>query len=191
MSSKINILRNIQNKKNGGLEMSNKIGETIAIVSKGNATKYINQSEKSKTEAMKIDNNKYIMEAYIPLHLERIIAIISGASGNGKSLIASLLTKQYMKHFKNNKIYFVSQTNYKDDINLKELPFVQLPTEEIDTFPIEDYKNSLVVFDDNDFHIDAKKIMKFLSKIIKKQLTFQLTIDRDDFQGSKHKHVPD
>lgn len=166
MSLKINILRNIQNKKNGGLMMSDKLGETIAIVSKeGKGTKYINQSVKSNSNAMRIDNDKYIMEPYLPLSLERICVIISGGSGNGKSLMASLLAQQYHKHLKGNKLYFVSQTDYRDDVNLKSLPLVQLPTEEMDNFIIEDFTDSLVIFDDNDFHPDLKKIMKFMNKI--------------------------
>ena len=166
MSSKINILREIQHKKNGGLLMSDKIGDTIAKVIKNNKTKFINQSIKSNVEALKIDNQQYMIEPYIPLSLERIIAILSGSSGSGKSLLSSILCQQYKKHFPKNKVYFVSQINYKDDINLKGLNLIQLPTDEMDKYIIEDYKNSLILFDDNDFNPDLKKIMSFLNKVV-------------------------
>ncbi len=176
MADKIAILRGIQKKNNGGLIVSDKIGETIAKVTKGNRVKYINQTEKSNVESMKIDNLEYSIVPYIPLTLERILVLLSGQSGSGKSLLVSLLIKQFMNHFKGYRIYFVSQTNFKDDINLKPLQLIQIDTDGIEELKIEDYKKTLWIMDDIDFHPNNKNIYKWLNKITELGRKFEVSL---------------
>jgi len=172
MLSKLSILRDIQGKKQGGLSVENKIGDTIAKIKKQEGkkikTKYINQNPKSKIKEMISDNKNYILEPFIPVNLERFIIFLSGQSGSGKTLVSSELILQYLEYYKGKrKCYYVCNTKIKDDINLSKIKQLkQLSTENLEQITIEDLKDSLVIVDDTDFHEDHKKILKWMNIIV-------------------------
>lgn len=170
MLSKISILREIQSKKQGGLSVEDKFGDTIAIVKKNGTkkVKYINQNAKSTLTNMQIDNYNYIIEPFLPFNLERSIVFLSGQSGSGKTLISSSLIEQYLSYYKNKRpVYYVCNTMKEDDINLSKIKQLkQLPTDNLEDIKIEDLRDCLVVIDDTDFHKDHKKILKWLNIIV-------------------------
>ena len=169
MSSVISVLRSIQQKKTGGLIMSNKMEKgVVAKVIKGKQVKYVISDPKSKdTTPLKIDNMNYIVEPHIPIsEVERWIAFLSGQSGTGKTAIASLLIGQYAYHY-NKNVYYVCETKLKDDINLKKLTYIkQIPTDSLEDIKIEQLRNSLVFIDDIDYSPNHKQCMKFINMIV-------------------------
>lgn len=176
MSTDINILRNIQHKKTGGLSLNSSPKECIAIVSRQGATKYINNDENSDIMRMEIDDDRYRIEAHIPLKVQRIISILSGESGSGKTLLAYLQALQYKKYHPRNRMFYICSTSYQDDENMQKLPLTQLDTENMDEYRIEDFMNSLLIFDDTDYSGDNKKIMKFLNKATETGRKFGVSI---------------
>jgi hypothetical protein len=178
MSEKILILRNIQQKKAGGVSISDKPNEAVAIVSniKTKKNKYVNNDPNSNEKNLIIESDNYIVEPYIPIRLQRLLWILSGDSGQGKSLLASLGTKQYLKHFPKNRIFFISQTSYRDDENLKSLPFKQLDIETLEDYQIEDFKDSLILFDDIDNSDSLKKAMKLLNRATELGRKFNVSV---------------
>jgi len=164
---KIHILRDIASKKTGGLVVEKKLGDCIALIHKHNQIRFINQNESSSVEAIDVFNQEYTIEPFIPIiGQQRFCSVISGDAGNGKSLMGSLQIKQYIKLFPENKIYFVSQASYKDDPNLKDLPLNQLDSATIDENEITNFKECLILFDDNDFSSDVKKVMNIVNKAV-------------------------
>lgn len=190
MQSKISILRNIQDKKQGGFVLENNLGETVAIVKKGKLKKYINQSSKSCVYNMKIDGKQYIIEPYIPLILTRFIIFLSAESGSGKTLMSFIFILQYMHHYKRRPVYYICNTKYTDDENLKSLKLQQLDTENIDEYKIEDFRDSLIVVDDTDFHPDHKKIMKFMNTVVECGRKFGISLIYSSHIHSKLSESP-
>jgi len=179
MNSKISILRNIQNKKSGGFILSDKIDDTVAIVKKDNKHKYINQSQSSHISEMEIDNEKYLIEPFIPVKQERFIGLTTAESGEGKTLILSILADQYLKYYKNQRhVYYVCSTSIKEDINLKNMNIKQLDIERIKngSLKIENLRNSLVIIDDADFHEDHKVIIRWMNDIVTLGRKFQTSL---------------
>ena len=161
--SKISILRKLQEKKECGFVLSDKIDDTTVAEAKksGDGKKYINMSPQSHSEGLKIDSEKYIIEPYIP-QKDRFEIVISGQSGSGKTTLAYIFAKQYKKKYPRNKIFIISQKEYQDDPNLKELNLIQLQPDELGD-DIKQYADSLIILDDNDTRL--KEISKFASKI--------------------------
>ncbi len=175
--SKIGILRTIQDKKQGGLILSNTIDETVAVVKKGKNKRYVNQSIRSTVQDMVINDESYIIESYIPLNVERFIIFLSAESGSGKTLLTSIYIEQYHKHFRDKPMYYLCATKIEDDINLKNIKDLQqLDTESLEEYNVEDFADSLVVVDDADFHTDHKKIMKFMNKLVETGRKFGVSI---------------
>ena len=163
--SKISILRKIQEKKSGGFVIENKItDDTVAEVIKGKEHKFINISEKSQREGLEIDNEQYIIEPYIPLK-DRFEIVITGQSGSGKTTLAFIFALQYQKRYPKNKIYIISQKDFKKDQNLKNLRATQLQPVDLqeDDKYIESLSDSLIIFDDNDTRL--KEVSKFINKV--------------------------
>lgn len=169
MTSKIDILRNIQNKKCGGFEQSFKMDQPVGIVKKKNSKKvlYLNCTETSKTTDLTVYNDNYTIEPYIPIELNRWIVFLSGPSGSGKTCLSSILINQFLDHYKNRNAYYLCQTSKNDDPNLRTIKRLkQLDPAQITDLKVEDMKNSLVVIDDTDFHSDHKTIMKWVNTLV-------------------------
>lgn len=172
--SKIEILRKIQEKKNGGLILSDKVdANTIAEVIKDKRHKFVNQSISSKVEEMKIDNDEYIVEPFIPIK-ERFLIVISGRGGEGKSTLGSVFTKQYNRLYPTNKVFIISQKDYKDDVNLSMLDITQLNAKEAFELDIKTFSNSLILFDDNDTII--KEVNPFLQKLVEIGRIYEISL---------------
>ena len=191
--SKISILRGIQKKKEGGFIIDNKKDDVVAIVRKGKIHKFINKTPKSTAHNLSIHDENYIIEPYIPLKTERVICFLSGEAGSGKTLMTSILIKQFLENKKSIKAYYICNTNYRDDINLKDLKLVQIDTGDgfnIDEFKIEDFSGSLFVIDDTDFHKDHKKIMKIMNIIVECGRKFNVSLIYSSHIHSKLSESP-
>jgi ABC-type dipeptide/oligopeptide/nickel transport system ATPase component len=83
---------------------------------------------------------------------ERDVGLICGASGSGKSYFIKQYIKEYKKTFKKNNIYMFSNLDYDEtlDDDLK-IDRVKIDEELLtDPLSVEDFENSLVIFDDID-----------------------------------------
>lgn len=164
----VKVLRKIQERINGGFRISNKVEKgVIAEVSKDNKSKYIITDTEAKDDSpMVIDNLNYEINAYIPVKdVERFIALLTGKSGGGKTAIAYILMMQYIKHY-NKNLYYICETSKDDDINLKKISNLkQIPTDSLEDFKIENYKNSLFFVDDIDYSPNHKQCMSVINKI--------------------------
>lgn len=106
--------------------------------------------------------------------LERFLILISGTSGDGKSLLASLFVDQYetmhnntKDKLKHRKIFRVSMKPITDDRNFKTLKnIINLPMEEIKN--IESIKdipnNSLFIVDDCDKNKDVYNLLNIIGE---------------------------
>ena len=83
---------------------------------------------------------------------ERQILYITGASGSGKSYYTYLYCEQYRKQNPKNPIYLISSINDDSSIDkIKGLKRFDLNPKFIETaIGVEDFKNSMVIFDDTD-----------------------------------------
>jgi len=111
-----------------------------------------------KTEDIKEHFNTYICKdkegiQQIPdKQKERQILYITGASGSGKSYYTYLYCEQYKKLYPKNPIYLISSINDDSSIDkIKGLKRFDLNPKFIEThIGVEDFKNSMVIFDDTD-----------------------------------------
>ena len=83
---------------------------------------------------------------------ERQILYITGASGSGKSYYTYLYCEQYRKQNPKNPIYLISSINDDSSIDkIKGLKRFDLNPKFIETaIGVEDFRNSMVIFDDTD-----------------------------------------
>lgn len=103
----------------------------------------------------------------IPDHTkERDIIYITGASGSGKTTFTANYIKEYKKTYKKNEIYVFSAL--KEDEKLDSLGIKRIKVDKNlieDPLTIDDFKNSLVIFDDIDV-IGDKKLREAVYKIL-------------------------
>lgn len=101
---------------------------------------------------------------------EREIFYLTGASGSGKSHYASGLAQQYSKQYPNNDIYLFSAVKTDPILDkLKKLMRIDLTKFMAQDIDIEDFKDSLVVYDDCDSLPDKnikKKVMGLQDRIL-------------------------
>lgn len=180
MSELISHLRANKLKKKGGLEILNKINNfVIAVVIKlsNEKEKYICNSENSNEKDFEIDQNNFAIFPHIPLGKERYIIFFSGASGMGKSSLTAFMAKQHHKLI-SKKIFYIAGTDKNADKSLAPLKFIkQISGENLEEINVdEDFRDSLVIFDDIDnwtFHKEAIKILNQCYEIGRK---FQINI---------------
>ena len=98
---------------------------------------------------------------------ERQILYICGASGSGKSFFAKQYCDEYTRHYKKNPIYLFSSLPADDSVdciknlkrvNIRDIEFI---SEDLD---IDDFKDSLIIFDDTDC-ISDKQIKNKIQSI--------------------------
>lgn len=123
---------------------------------------------KKKFNSLKLDSAKF---QQIPdTDKEREIIYITGPSGSGKSTYSANYIKQYKKNKKGNEIYLFSalpEDDSLDEINPKRI----LIDDRLITEPLkaEDFKDSLVIFDDIDVISNKKhrdEVYKILNQIL-------------------------
>jgi len=83
---------------------------------------------------------------------ERSILYVTGASGSGKSYYTYLYCEQYRKMYPKNPIYLISSVNDDSSIDkIKGLKRFILDEKFMNTpIGVEDFKDSMVIFDDTD-----------------------------------------
>lgn len=140
------------------------------------------QLEKLYDEAMVMLEGKYNQQmllnekgiSFFPIFnmdRERNIFFITGASGSGKSTVASILSMFYHKLYPKQDIYLFSNKTedpvfdnkkYINRIDINNKDFVENPID------LNELENSMVIYDDNEFgrDPDMAKEMERLSKLI-------------------------
>jgi chromosomal replication initiation ATPase DnaA len=162
-----------------------KIGLNICkIVSDDSKTKDINIYMADRKD---IDKIKYPLESLelskneLMQHLPyqdlsngntRQILYVSGASGSGKSYYTANYMKEYTKMFPKNPIYIVSSLEKDEKLDkLKNVKRLKLNEEFCDNpFSIEDFKDSLLVYDDTEM-ITNSMIQEKITNILNLVLT--------------------
>jgi energy-coupling factor transporter ATP-binding protein EcfA2 len=146
-----------------------KIGHPLCIINGGdyNGTKVyvsdeipndkVKKSNLNKTfEKLKIEDEGVFQQ--IPdTKKEREVGMVCGQSGSGKSTYIKKYCKEYIKSYKKNNIYMFS--NLKEDETLKDLKINRIKIDDsliTEPLTVEDFKDSLVLFDDIDVIRDKK-----------------------------------
>jgi len=136
-----------------------------------------NNSRKGKEKIVYLDENSSATNNYKEIILkpnqgkfqyipdegkERFIAYVVGASGSGKSWFASELGNEYKKLFPKNPIYLLSYLDNDSSIDqIKGIKRIKLDDEFLDTdLDAEDFRDSLVIWDDTDCITDKKMVLK-------------------------------
>jgi len=80
----------------------------------------------------------------------RQILYVSGASGSGKSYYAASYIREYVKMFPKNDVFVVSSVDKDKQLDsIKNVKRIKLDEKFYETpFTIEDFKDSLMVYDD-------------------------------------------
>jgi energy-coupling factor transporter ATP-binding protein EcfA2 len=147
-----------------------KIGAPIAILQ--------NSKDQSKTKILYVNAEKedvvnYIKEYKAPskeqtfqqipnITTERQILYVTGASGSGKSYFTKAFTDQYKKIYPKREVYLFSSISDDSSIDkVKNLKRIKLTQEFLqDEITVQDFKDSLVIFDDTDVILDKKMKLK-------------------------------
>jgi energy-coupling factor transporter ATP-binding protein EcfA2 len=156
-----------------------KVGAPIAILQ--------NTKDQSKTKVLYVNAEKedvvnYIKEYRAPskeqtfqqipnITTERQILYVTGASGSGKSFFTKAFTDQYKKIYPKREVYLFSSISDDSSIDkVKNLKRIKLTPEFLmDEISAQDFKDSLVIFDDTDVILDKKmkiKITGILNSIL-------------------------
>ncbi len=121
---------------------------------------YVEDDKKKVSEYLteiKLTKSNEIMQQIPVIGMERSILYITGASGSGKSYYTANFGEQYRKKYKNRPIYLFSslQEDSIMDKKIKNLKRIKLSDEFLtEQFSINDFKDSLVIFDDTDAMTD-------------------------------------
>jgi hypothetical protein len=147
-----------------------KVGSPIAILQ--------NSKDQSKTKILYVNAEKedvvnYIKEYKSPtkeqtfqqipnITTERQILYVTGASGSGKSYFTKAFTDQYKKIYPKREVYLFSSISDDSSIDkVKNLKRIKLTPEFLqDDITVQDFKDSLVIFDDTDVILDKKMKLK-------------------------------
>ena len=142
------------------------IGRELAIVEGGtknkNKTISIASSEKDEEECKKTFRAVVLQDGQkfqqIPnTKTEREILYITGASGSGKSTYIASYCKQYKKAYPDNDIYVFSALNEDSSLDVIKPKRIKIDERMItDPLTVDDFKDSLVIFDDIDVIGDKK-----------------------------------
>lgn len=136
-----------------------KSGNRIAtIINKNDSNKnkiiyneYDKQLIKDYITEIKLNDDEFIQQIPNP-KTERSILYVAGPSGSGKSYYTKLYIEQYNKQFPRNNIYLFSSLTEDTTLDkLKIIKRLKLEDKFLNTnFNINDFTNSLIIFDDTD-----------------------------------------
>lgn len=106
-----------------------------------------------------------------PRGKERDVIYISGSSGSGKSFFASKFIAEYLAMHPKNPVYLFSSLSEDKSLDYnKKIKRIDLGEEFLDTsFVLEDFENSLLIFDDIDVIVNValkKKLYDILNNIL-------------------------
>lgn len=115
---------------------------------KNNKLIYIDVENKGRTNINLNDDE--IFEIIPTINKDkRDIFYICGASGSGKSYIAKTISENYSKMFEDRPIYLISKLEFDETIDqIKGL--IRLDYKNLQDININEFSNSLVIFDDYD-----------------------------------------
>lgn len=147
-----------------------RIGSPIAILQNSNdpqKTKvlYVN-SEKDDVvnhlKEFKAPSKDWTFQQIPNITTERQILYVTGASGSGKSYFTKAFTDQYKKIYPKREVYLFSSISDDSSIDkVKNLRRIKLTPEFLsDEISVQDFKDSLVIFDDTDCITDKKMKLK-------------------------------
>jgi hypothetical protein len=99
----------------------------------------------------------------------RCIWFITGASGSGKTYKTAQIIREYQKCYPKNDVYLLSYIEQDSTLDsIKGVNRIKLDDEFIDTpLETEDFKNSLVVFDDTDCISEKQMKLKIKDLLLK------------------------
>jgi hypothetical protein len=110
------------------------------------------------TELSLRDNDDLIFQPIPNPETERQILYITGSSGSGKSYFTRKYCNEFAKLFPKRNIYLFSSITQDDSVDtIKGLKRIKLTPEFLEEdFVIEDFRDSMVIFDDTDCITDKK-----------------------------------
>ena len=162
-----------------------KIGKTLAIIKNGKYNNKVlsicpdddDKVKKSFTKLKIPDSGKFYQMP--DKNIERQILYITGASGSGKSTYCANYIMEYKKIFSKNYIYLFSALKDDESIDKVEPKRVKIDDRLIsDPLLVDDFKNSLVVFDDIDVISDKhqrKAVYNLLNAILETGRHFRVS----------------
>ena len=94
----------------------------------------------------------------VPSGKERDVLYITGASGSGKSFFALHYLKEYKKMFPKNDIFLISSLKSDETLDkMKGIKRIKIDEDFLqEDFVIDDFQNSMVIFDDSDCFQDKR-----------------------------------
>jgi len=137
------------------------------IKNKGKNIDTISVSPDTEDGEVEIVLKKNEHSQLIPSGKERDILYITGASGSGKSYFALQYLKEYRLKYPKNPVYLISSLKEDETLDkFKDLKRIVLDQDFLDeNFEIDDFKNSMIIFDDADC-IQNKKMREKISGLL-------------------------
>lgn len=157
---------------------------SLNIEADGSAICIINSTDKKRKKIIYVDDKDESMHPFCEFkcnsdetlqqvfdpNKERSIFYLTGASGSGKSYYASNLAQQYAKQFPKNDIYLFSAVKSDPILDkIKKLMRIDLKKFMEQETDVEDFKDSLCIFDDMDSLADKnikKKVLALQDRIL-------------------------
>lgn len=134
------------------------IGDPIALL--------VNTKDKKKNKTLCIGNANDCVNSFKEFHIcnenehfqqipnkntERNILYITGSSGSGKSYYTAQYVKEYKKLFPKREIYLFSSVGDDSQLDKLKVKRIKLNNDLLnETLTAQDFKDSLVIFDDTD-----------------------------------------
>ena len=156
-----------------------KVGAPIAILQNSenqqkNKILYVNPEKEdviTYLKDFKTTTKEQTFQQIPNITTERQILYVTGASGSGKSYFTKAFTDQYKKIYPKREVYLFSSIADDSSIDkVKNLRRIKLTPEFLqDDITAQDFKDSLVIFDDTDCITDKKmkiKITGILNSIL-------------------------
>lgn len=144
----------------------------VAILNEKNKlVKYVGASDSHENLYKEIELEKDFKFQVIPRKgKERDIIFVTGESGSGKSTYCSKYVEQYIKEYPKNEIFLISFLPHDDVLDkIKKLKRLDVFNDEfmseIENISINDFENSLIIFDDVD-SVPLKKTKQKLYSLI-------------------------
>jgi hypothetical protein len=158
------------------------IGDSLAVIKGSKYVLSISDKSKNGTNEIILDKN----ESFLPMpniNKDRDVNYIFGQSGSGKSFYVVLYAQQYKKIFSKNPIYIFSALDSdKEGIDkIKGIKRIKLDKDFIDDeiIPTEEFKNSLIIFDDVDNISDKslkKKVWAYMNNFLQTGRHFKISL---------------
>lgn len=138
-----------------------KIGKPLCIIEGAGKNKHkqisVSDDDDLATEFRRLELTDQKLQQIPDKHTERQIMYITGASGSGKSTYISKYCKQYKKVFPDNEIYVFSALKEDESLDACSPKRICIDDRMIsDPLSVEDFKDSMVIFDDIDVISDKK-----------------------------------